>query len=363
MAPTTAFGLTLACPARGQPGPGPMGSHARQATRCIGQPCHKPCTVTPGSVFDRRRTAAATGGRVVPWRAHGCPPPPLGVACGVDERPGAAGLARAGRPGQAVQALLGEHPRARGPAQVAAIRVKTPGGMGWMARAMRGHTRWWLAGELRPHRNLTLRRRLRARVRCCAAPRPLWGCSDGLRACVQAIRETCRDPVRPGAHGRPRLRSWHNVGRAPVVKCSGPRRGVDVDRRRVEGTPARIETRRRRSPGHGVLHTAASARRNATVRARVAMLTRRGRAWARCPWTRHHGRSLGGTVDNVCPPHARLGQAGEATTPAMAAALTEHGWTVQEMLACPVPPLHGPPPKRRGRPARALHLLVERWCA
>jgi hypothetical protein len=96
MAPTTAFGLTLACPARGQPGPGPMGSHARQATRCIGQPCHKPCTVTPGSVFDRRRTAAATGGRVVPWRAHGCPPPTLGAAGGVDERPGAAGLARAG---------------------------------------------------------------------------------------------------------------------------------------------------------------------------------------------------------------------------------------------------------------------------
>jgi hypothetical protein len=96
MDPTTAFGLKLACPARGQTGQGHMGSHARQAKRCIGQPCRKPCTVTPGSVFARRRPAAETGVRVVPWRAHGCPPPTLGAACGVDERPGAAGLARAG---------------------------------------------------------------------------------------------------------------------------------------------------------------------------------------------------------------------------------------------------------------------------
>jgi hypothetical protein len=174
MAPTTAFGLTLACPARGQPGPGPMGSHARQATRCIGQPCHKPCTVTPGSVFDRRRTAAATGGKVVPWRAHGCPPPAMGAACGVDERPGAAGLARAGRPGPAVQALLGEHPRARGPAHAAAIRGKTPGGMGWMALAMRGHTRWWLAGA--PVYGPSARR---VGIRCGQAPMAARGCGPG----------------------------------------------------------------------------------------------------------------------------------------------------------------------------------------
>jgi hypothetical protein len=207
----------------------------------------------------------------------------------VDERTVAAWLARAGRQGQAVHELLVEHPRALGQAQAEEICVKKPGGMGWMALAMMVHTRLWLAGELSTHRDLTLVRRLLARVRRCAAPRPLLVCIDGLRAYVRAIHETFRDPVRPGAHGRPRLRSWNNVCMAHVVKRSVQRRGVDVERRMVDGTPARVETRRRRSQGHGVINTAAIERLNATFRERLAVLTRRGRALARRPWTRHHG--------------------------------------------------------------------------
>jgi transposase-like protein len=74
MAPTTAFCLKLACPARGQTGQGHIGSHSRQDKRFIGQPCHKTFTVTTGTVFYRRRTAAETGVMVVTWHAHGCPP-------------------------------------------------------------------------------------------------------------------------------------------------------------------------------------------------------------------------------------------------------------------------------------------------
>jgi hypothetical protein len=40
------------------------------------------------------------------------------------------------------------------------------------------------------------------------------------------------------------------------VKRDAQRRVVDGERRIVEGTPARVETLRRRSPGDGVINTA-----------------------------------------------------------------------------------------------------------
>jgi hypothetical protein len=64
---------------------------------------------------------------------------------------------------------------------------------------------------------------------------------------------------------------------------------MDVERRIVDGTPPRVETRRPRAHGDGVLNPADSARRHATVRARLAALLRRGRALARRPLTLQHG--------------------------------------------------------------------------
>ncbi len=92
------------------------------------------------------------------------------------------------------------------------------------------------------------------------------------------------------------MRPWRNVCIAHVVKRYVQRRVVDVERRIVEGTPARGETLRRRSPGDGVSNTAAMERLNATFRARLASLTRRGRALARRTVTVPHGMSLRGTV-------------------------------------------------------------------
>jgi hypothetical protein len=64
-------------------------------------------------------------------------------------------------------------------------------------------------------------------------------------------------------------------------------------------------------------------RLNATFRERRAALTRRGRALARRTLTLQHGMYLIGTVYNFCTPHASLAQAGDATTPAMAAGITD----------------------------------------
>ena len=53
---------------------------------------------------------------------------------------------------------------------------------------------------------------------------------------------------------------------------------------------------------------------------------------------------------------------GSKTTPAMAAGITDHCWTVQELLSFHVPPSRWTPPTKRGRPSHALKRLIERWC-
>lgn len=280
---------------------------------------------------------------------------------GYDERTVAAWEARAGRQGQAVQEQLVEQPRDLGHVQADEIRVKTQGGIVWMALAMMVKTRLWLGGEVSEQRDMSLIRRLIERVKRCAACRPLLVCTDGLVSYIRAMREPFREPQRTGAQGRPRRRRWRNVCIAQVVKRSAQRRVVDVERRIVEGTPARVETLRRRSHGDGVINTAYIERLNATFRERLASLTRRGRALARRTVTLQHGMYLIGTVYNFCTPHASLSAAG-ATTPAMAAGITDHCWSVQELLAYHVPPPPCTPPKQRGRPSHALKRLIARWC-
>jgi IS1 family transposase len=242
------------------------------------------------------------------------------------------------------------------------IRVKKQGGIVWMALALMVKTRLWLGGEVSEQRDMPLIRRLIERVRRCASPRPLLVCTDGLCSYIRAIRETFRDPVQAGAPGRPRLRPWRNVCIAQVVKRYAQRRMVEVERRIVDGTPAHVEMLRRRSQGDGVINTAYIERLNATFRERLAPLARRCRALARHTLTLHEGMFLVGTVYNFCTPHESLPQA-QKTTPAMAAGITDHCWTMHELLSFHVPLSLWVPPKRRGRPSRTLQRLIERWCS
>jgi hypothetical protein len=231
-----------------------------------------------------------------------------------------------------------------------------------MALAIMVKTRLWLGGEVSNQRDMPLIRRLIERVRRCAAQRPLLVWTDGLVSSIRAIRETFRDPVPTGTGGRPRLRRWRTGLIAQVGKRYERRRVVETERRIVEGTPARVETLRRRSQGDGVINTASIERLNATFRERLASLTRRGRALARHTLTLQHGMYLIGTVYNFCTPHASLAPLRDGTTPAMAAGITDHCWTVQELLSFHVPPPRWTPPKQRGRPTHAIKRLIERWC-
>src|SRR6266478_10149637 len=330
MDPATTFCPRLACPARGQTGQGNIGIHSRKDKRFLCTACHKTFSATQGTALSRLRIATETVTRVVTWLAHGCPPHAIVAAFGFDERTVARWMARGGVHGQAVQEHLVEQPRDLGQVQADEIRVKKQGGIVWMALAIMVKTRLWLGGEVSEQRDMPLIRRLIERVRRCAVHRPLLVCTDGLVSYIRAIRETFHDPVRTGTGGRPRLRPWRNVLIAQVVKRYERRRVVDTERRIVDGTPARVETLRRRAQGDGVINTAYIERLNATFRERLAPLARRCRALARQTLTLHEGMFLVGTVYNFCTPHVSLGQAGHATTPAMAAGITDHAWTMQE---------------------------------
>ncbi len=343
MDPTTTFCPNVACPARGQTGQGNIGIHSCKDKRFICTECHKTFSATKGTAFYRLRTSAETVSLVVTLLAHGCPLQAIVVAFGYDERTVAGWVARAGAQGQAVQEHLVEQPRDLGQVQADEIRVKKQGGIVWMALAMMVCTRLWLGGEVSEQRDMPL-------------------IPDGLVSSIRAIRETFRDPVHTGTGGRPQLRPWRHVLLAQVVKRSERRRVVETERRMVDGTPARVETLRRRSQGEGVINTAYIERLNATFRERLASLTRRGRALARRTLTLQHGMYLIGTVSNFCTPHASLAQAGGKTTPAMAAGITDHCWSVRELLSYHVPPPRWTPPKQRGRPSHALKRLIERWC-
>src|SRR5207245_4049615 len=256
MDPATAFCPNERCHARGQTGMVNLGIHSQKEQRFICHACHKTFSARTGTVFYRLRTSAETVVLVVTLLAHGCPVQAIVAAFGFDERTVADWWARSGRQGQAVQEHLVEQPRDLGQVQADEIRVKKQGGIVWMALAMMVKTRLWLGGEVSEPRDMPLIRRLIARVKRCAARRPLLVCPDGLVSSIRAIRETFRDPVPTGKGGRPRLRPWRHVLIAQVVKRSERPRVVDTGRRIAAGTPARVETLRHRSQGDGVINTA-----------------------------------------------------------------------------------------------------------
>jgi hypothetical protein len=100
-------------------------------------------------------------------------------------------------------------------------------------------------------------------------------------------------------------------------------------------------------------------------------LARRSRHLARQPETLQAGMFIVGCIYNFCTYHdslrvtfylAKGGQRWLQRTPAIAAGLTDHRWTREELFNFKVPPPCWTPPKRRGRPSQQTLQLVEQWC-
>jgi hypothetical protein len=240
--------------------------------------------------------------------------------------------------------------------------VKLVGQRVWMALALAVPARLWLGGAISPQRDLVLITGLVAQVRACACRLDLLVCVDGLASYVTAFRRVFRTPVYTGQRGRPRLVLAAGFLLGQVVKQYAKRRVVSVKQRVVQGTAAAIAAVLvATGTGHGI-HTAYIERLNATFRSALAPLVRRGRAIAHKIDTLTAGMYLVGSAYNFCWTHdslRRLAPVGsvrkwQERTPAMAAGLTDHPWSMDELLRYQVPLPAWVPPKRRGRPPKAV---------
>jgi transposase-like protein len=349
------------CPARGQVGQGNIGVHSRAEQRYVCHTCRRAFAGTTGTPFYRLRTAADQVTLVLTLLSHGCPPQAIVAAFGLDERTVAAWLARAGSHCQ----QLHEHLVQQGQVDLQHVQaeelwVKLVGQRVWMALALAVPSRLWLGGALSPHRDLVLITRLVQQVRACASSLTLLVCVDGLASYVTAFRRVFRAPVYTGRRGRPRrvLAAGFLLGQ--VVKQYAQRRVVSVQQRVVQGTAGAIAAvLEATGTGRGI-HTAYIERLNATVRSALAPLVRRGRAIAHKMETLTAGMYLVGCAYNFCWAHGSLrvlapagtGRKWQERTPAMAAGLTDHPWTMHELLRYQIPLPPWAPPKRRGRPPK-----------
>jgi transposase-like protein len=359
------------CPARGQIGQGNIGVHSRKERRYKCRACGGTFAASRGTVYYRRRIASDCITLVVTLLAYGCPVQAIVAAFGLDERTVMAWQHDAGQHCAAVHEHLVQQPRDLGQVQADEIRVKMQGGIVWLAMALQVSTRLWLGATLSPRRDLALILALIQKVRACALYQPVLFCMDGLSSYIQAIRRTFREPLpRQGRTGRRRLQPWADLYIAQVVKQYAGHAVIGVERRIVQGTAAQVHALIERTQGGGGINTAYIERLNATFRARLVNLVRRGRALAQRPATLYQATYLMGTIYNFCTDHDSLRLAGPdggpkwlPRTPAMAAGITDHRWSVADLLAYRVPPPPWLPPKRRGRRSRDLQALIARWCS
>ncbi len=150
---------------------------------------------------------------------------------------------------------------------------------------------------------------------------------------------------------------------AQVLKQYARRRVIGVVHRVLRGTHERVQARLSATQGGGQsaqINTSYIERLQATFRSRLAPLARKTRSACRRKATLEAGMWLIGTAYNFCRAHRSLRlPSSDPTaerrwverTPAQAAGLTDHCWSLYELLSFSVPPA---PPKRRGRRPRWL---------
>lgn len=367
------FCPNIDCPARGQVGEGNITRHSLEEQRCYCKVCEKTFTVTKGTLFYRLRTDPKTVICVLVLLAYGCPLQAIVKAFGFDERTVKSWWERAGQHCEAThEHLIGQSQWDLQQVQADEIKAKVQGGTLWLAMAIMVSTRLWLGGVASPQRDLTLLQALADRIRTLALCRPLLLSVDGLPGYVKAFHRAFRSAApRFGQKGRSTLYAWPEIAIVQVIKRRLPT-GLEIERRIVQGCAQQVERLLQQTQRTaGVINTAYIERLNATFRLRLSWLTRRTRTLAQQPETLTAGLFIVGCFYNLCDAHhslrlklsvGRFGHRWVKRTPAMAAELTDHIWTVDELLMFRVPLPRWTPPKRRGRPSKELLKLIERWC-
>jgi len=366
------FCPNIGCPARGQREKGNIKVHSQAEQRCYCEVCETTFSVKKGTIFYRLKTDPVRVMLVITLLAHGCPVQAIVAAFGFDKRTVKKWWKRAGRHCQQVHEHIVEHSQLDlQQVQADEIKAKIQGGTIWIAMAMMVSSRLWLGSVISPRRDKVLIQALVDKVRAIALCRPLLVAVDGLPSYVKAFQRAFRSKLpRHGQPGRCRWRAWSELAIVQVVK-SRTTSQFKVTRRIVQGCADQIRDLIQSSQGQGGINTAFIERLNATFRQRLNVLARRTRTLARQPDTLLAGMYVVGCLYNFCTYHQSLrisfllsqrSQRWLQRTPAIAAGLTDHLWSIDQLFYFKVPPPRWTPPKRRGRHSLFILRLIEQWC-
>jgi transposase-like protein len=341
MNPQGVFCANPACADRGAKDKGnvKVHSHKERRFRCL--TCNKTFAASSGTPFYRLHKDHSLFLCVITLLVHGCPLPAIVAAFGLDERTVADWQRKAGSHCQAAhQHHLDTKKVDLQHVQADELYAKRQGGRSWMAMAMAVPSRLWLGGVVSPVRNMDLIQKLVNMVRLVWLPRAvLLICVDGLPSYVGAFWAAFREKVMTGKRGRPPYRLPEGIWLAQVIKSYSGRRLGDVVRRVLWGSTQQVAGQLEKTKTGEQINTSYIERLNATFRACLAALTRRGRRLVRDEEALEKGMYLVGCVYNFCKAHRSLrveqkqGKKWLQRTPAVAAGWTDHVWSIRELLS------------------------------
>jgi transposase-like protein len=307
-----------------------IGVHSRTKRQYICHACHKTFAETTGTMLYDLKHPAWLVLLVLALLSHGCPIPAIVFAFGFDERTVAEWQLKAGQHAKQVHTeLVCQGNLDLGQVQADELYTKTQAGPIWIATAMTVFSRLWLGGAIGWQRDEHLIIKVVEQVRGAAK----WGCSllwavDGFRAYPKAILKVFRDPLYTGKVGRPRLVVWDELHIVQVIKQRVGKRLDGITRRVAYGCVERAEELMQASQVLvGTINTAYIERLNATLRTWMPYLVRRTRTPSGSRERLEAALFWTGCVYNFCHEHATLDG-----TPAMAAELTDHVWSIDELI-------------------------------
>ncbi len=310
----------------------PIGVHSHQQRRYICQTCHRTFAETTGTIlylYGLKHPIALVL-VVLTLVAHGCPVPAIVATFALDERTVADWQRKAGRHARTVQEQLVCNGQVDvGQVQADELYTKTQAGAAWIATAMTVFSRLWLWGAISWNRDAALVEPVLVQVRKAAQrEQPILFAIDGFSAYVTTILKVFRDRQPTGKRGRPPLVVWADLHIVQVVKQRVGRRMVSITRRLAHGSMTRAEELMQQTQvSVGRINTAYIERLNATLRTWMPALVRRTRTPSGARDQLEAALFWTGCVYNFCHVHATL-----AGTPAMAADLTDHVWSIDELI-------------------------------
>lgn len=362
MNPHQQFCPNVKCHASGKVGQGTIVVHSWKERRYKCTCCKRTFSERTGTAVFGIKKPISLFVQVTTLLAHGCPLQAIVATFELDERTVADWQQKAGTHCQQVHEHLLQQPLNLEQVQADELKVKSQFGAVWMAMAIMVSTRLWLGGVVSQRRDMGLIQRLMQQVRQVALCRPLLVSVDGLVSYIKATQRSFRSSWHTGKRGRPRMIAWSDIAITQVVKRR--KKGeLSIQRRITQGSETLVQRLLVASQGGGTINTAYIERLNATFRQRLGSLARRSRALTRTTASLTAGMYLVGCVYNLCTWHESLrlplyvGRRGRRRwvqrTPAIAAGLTDHRWTVAELLLFKTPTVYRPP-TRRGRPPKLI---------